>query len=937
MLFYEAPIYFLSIFIKQKFNRCFILLKKAMGAKDEITFTKEGVWGMHIKNILGILFYLAFAQLHAMSQANEFEEIEKSIHAVVQMLKEKPNERPEQSGPIYDLFKQAMDKINDLKYAYERGSFDETAINDIEKLLQQAQDLFSNIQVMRWNVPWHRKIIGLQTELKDSQQIRVKNKELAQIKGALPQGEVLLHNVAIIHGGKNESLYSVMVSELYITILQEAAPIIVHPRLFELLFAREKQQESEQSTSGKSVKETFKTFDERWHIYGVLKETEGTKEWARCLVLVPIAYENNLKKEFPLLPAHQLLGFNFNDATRLPLDFFRNNTAPVSYDELNEPASMIDCFLPKEEDAPNALWNISFSGHGCLRVNVTEEEEKEAAQCTQADLGPLFGDRKYNQLFDTRKFNSQICSLPLQEFKTFLEAVSRKLAMNFLTYSSCFAGGYNLYLPYLGRILNEEGAVISGASQPNFTIVVGSSTDAVVSSRAGKSECLVELHKLPPGCINFYKFFERLNVYTKNYLKGKTVQPARLTENELRDIMQPLMDLPKTHTSVDFHKRLQNMPLVMFPHTQKFTFLSLDPAFTFVLTEAKIKAAELEHKPITIAEMFGKLKKQTYYVIFMPVAQVPITLDLSQEANLPYIVSLLPSIGMHVIKEINVTNSGLSFMDCFAFSSNEFAKYFYIEKLHTHEIDLVGGGARQRGKPVTLSHVLIGVKDNNISMFFTDATKRIFFERHRMRTPRDLQIAAQGSTMEEIVGQYLKSAKLATLDREGEKLFEPLAILFGRYIKKKETTESDIGMHADLIKNSKAITAIDQEDVNAMRQYIKDEFLPEYIKNILLAYIWKQATVGVIGGKDDSVGKLMEMVDIFHKAGIEENESTKRYQQTFDAAAKKAQAKRQAAEPELKRKHSKEMPQQHQNKVFMIGGVPLAKPTYCDYGIKTQN
>ena len=876
---------------------------------------------MNYKKILGIMFCLAFAQLHAMSQANEFEEIEKSIHAVVQMLQKKPNERPEQSGPIYDLFKQAMDKINDLKYAYEGGSFDNDAIEKIKELLQQAKNIFTRSNILEWKNLFYEKIVRLTIELEDSRKTRALNKKLAKLKAALPQGKVLLHNAIIIHGTEDEPHEGAVVSILYAALLQEAAPIVMYPGLFSKLFIRERWQKLCQADAEKPLSEVFTTFDKRWRIYGAIDESEEGKKWNRYVVLVPTAYFDMLTTEFPHLPENQLLGFNMDTSTRLTLDFFRDKNLVPSNDNLVEPQSITDCFLPKDKDNQKALWNICFIGHGNIYPQVADEEEKEEeaqqAKNTQDYLQPLFGHRKYHELLDTRKYDSCIGGMRAEDFKKFLETIQKNLAMSFFTYISCLAGGYNLYLPYLGRIVNEEGAVVSGSILPNFTVVVGSATDASVSTNAGDPECLVEVDKIPPGYTNFYKFFERLSVYTKNYVKDKeTIQPARLTESELRDIMEPLIDLPKKN--MDFHERLENMPLVMFPHTNHFIFLSLEPELTYVLTEARIKSAELENKPIAIQDMLGKLKENAQYIVFLAVAHMPITLDMSYQEKdvLVYIASLLPGVGLHVIKEVKALNNALDFRDFFGHTGNSFPKYFYIETVQTRKI------IETKAKPLFLHHVLLRVKGDDAAMFFTDENKQLFFEKNDC-SACDLKTIVPGNTMEEIVGYYLNGSgfNLAQQDLE---LFKPLAILFDRYNQKEEKKKAVIKTAVENAEIMRMKKAIDQAQVEVVKDFIQQEFLSASAKSDGLGYVWERAAEFTKQRNEYVVDALIQMVHAFYVAGIKENEFTAPSKQKFFAAREDAGEKKQ----DQQQLHLPTMSQTPVRTPQFLGGVPLVKPSY---------
>ena len=805
-----------------------------------------------------------------------FKEIEKQINGVVNMLKIHSNEQlgtmqKDDSDLAYHSFKDALKKINDLKCAYETGSFDDSAIVQLKQLGGKAYDLFSAGKPYQLTYGFRRysfdTVQRITEELKFSEARRAAHKKAVDAQAGLLQGKVLLHNAIVILGSENESSSGPIVSVFHAAILQEAAPIVIHPRLFKGLFEREKNQETTRWVDEKPLRELLQIFNSRWLIYGAYNDFGGTQKWERYLILVPRAYKANLKKEFPALSDEQLLGFDLGNIM-FGLEFLRSDNRILS-DALREPASITDCFLPKDKDSDKALWNICLFGHGIIETKTRVAQGQTKA--TDSDLQPLFAQRKQNELFDSRKFRSVIGGLTLREFTEFLHTIQQKITMNFFTYISCFAGGYNLYLPYKARILNEGGAVVSGSIKPNFTIAVGSLTDAFARTDVGAPECLLEVDKIPPGYTNFYKFFERLNLYTKNYLKDKeTVRPARLTESELRNIMEPLTDLPK---SKELYKRLENMPLVMFPHTDHFVFVSLEPKSTFVLTEAKIKAAELEHKAITMHDMFSELNQDTVHTILMSAIDMPITLNVSypQKKGECRIVSLLSGIGMHLIKEINAQNIHISFLDLFSGGTgNKFPKYFYIEKVHTHEVICSDDGlSRKRGKPVTLSHVLVGVDDTAVAMFFTDADNRVFIDRGRGFACA-LNIKVRGSSMEEVVTQYLNGV----LDQEHQLLFAPLRKLFSRHMNEKITKKNNIQAKVFKIDLQNLFNAIKGADVERVRDLIPR--IPEVMRSEtgwLAKVASNEAADRQKYGEEEAeaVDCLMKIITLLHDAGIREN------------------------------------------------------------------
>lgn len=507
------------------------------------------------------------------------------------------------------------------------------------------------------------------------------------------QAKVLMHDVMIFNNASEETPKGAIAHAFNLALCQKVSPIIAHSHLLKLIL------HDQTTLNAPAINDTYeKWLEENWFTY------VGLNPVSTYFLLVPKNYLEQQKKKFSELKTNgELLGFNIDNYSDTPLITWQLvksiiNTFPDDSTSLR--AQYITSWFKKSD---KGLWNIYISGHGGL-LSLTEDK-----------IPQLFAQKRYTDVFDLQKYHAIITGLDVLEFRKLLTFFNGSIKTNFFYYDSCFAGGYNLYLPYISTIMNY-GVIQGGSLKPKFTIAVGSSTDAITYSTSPGcfiDKKAVDIEVIPPsaGFLNFVTFFKRLKEYSENYFSKGLSSAARFSDEELRNILKPIIGYGKQQVSTHPEDTLGllNMPQVMFPGTERFAFFPLEPEKIVVLSQAKIQAARMEHG--TIAIPMNETTKSPD-AIAMPVADMPIDIVINR-SRMPALFSLLPGIGLHTIKSLTAKQMhlGVDLIPSLVFVPNKFPKYFYIQNLNI-EANL------PFSEYAELSHVLIGVLEKTVALFF---------------------------------------------------------------------------------------------------------------------------------------------------------------------------------------------------------------------------
>ena len=650
--------------------------------------------------------------------------IQQSLMMLEKAQKLGPKEKAAISENEYQHIATTVKEIDDMRALYDADKISDAEIENLQKAIAMGTDVAFNGLLLSTSpehlTQWHKLTNSLEKLKKKFQELQLqKGVEHYKQKMSPPTDNAvkILHHNLIIFTDTSESSGQAITNSLQVALCQQAAPILVSPHLLGNVV---QQEAAFRAYIGRDISTWLL---QHWHVRTLKKTHKFSAHIEQThFLLVPKQYLENLKKQFPEVTEDKLLGLRFNDTLSLKdeltdksfISSLQGGDVPVSAD------SFANWLLTLQEDYPYAVWNLFMSGHG----NLTPKNG--------APLETLFSHRRYNDPFDLSAYDVHIAGLPLLEFRKLLQQLQQR-ATNFFAYASCYAGGYNLYLTYIASLLNTKGSVLAGTIKPNFTIValsVGDFTTNVATDYT--AQCSVSEYPIPEGYLNFPTFFEKLMHYTDAYITGKTVQPARFSDTELQNIVIPLSTANGNQVI-----ELMNTPQVLFPSTDTFTFFPLHPEKIFFLTQAKIRAAVQERVAIDFplktrnVKVNSVQKKVMPQAICLPIADIPIMLAIdTSECTMPYIISLLPGIGLHSIAAISAhKTTAQDFLNAFDLNkkANLFARYFYIEKLqlkYSNDLHMLKNFAS--GDTVEIFNVLIMSKNTQCCMFFTDKNKQIY-------------------------------------------------------------------------------------------------------------------------------------------------------------------------------------------------------------------
>jgi hypothetical protein len=403
-------------------------------------------------------------------------------------------------------------------------------------------------------------------------------------------------------------------------------------------------------------------------------------------------------------------------------------------------ASLQSMFVQKKDEQSLGnemlgMWNILLNGHGSYSHALKEHIE-------QGELIALTG------LLDKELYqDAQIAGLPLQAYRDLLQFFVRNIRVNFLYYSTCYAGGYNTVLPYVEGLIGryviegsaEEQKVVQRFAKPDFIVVAAALGDTVTyglakihvdkcvactigSSLQTGNVCMSDAadRSKNTGAINFPLFFDRLHKYARTDRLAATL----LNNTQLRDVLSPLSIVSK-----GFHSLLKGVPQVMFPNTDMFKVVDIEGNLC-VITNVAAQVYKKENKSIVANDKDA--------IVLYPV-HISAPLRIIGK-TVPAIVSMLPFVGMHVIDHI--VYADLTFKDLVKSMSSYtpvFDRYFFIKK-----VTLLGDD----GAEIIYKNMLVRVRDGLLGIVYTDLAQNIYTYRAQGTVLVEGAIKKQGSIIE---------------------------------------------------------------------------------------------------------------------------------------------------------------------------------------------
>ncbi len=325
------------------------------------------------------------------------------------------------------------------------------------------------------------------------------------------------------------------------------------------------------------------------------------------------------------------------------------------------------------------LWNMLVIGHGLFPKLLTN----------------LNKDVKFFEQFDL--YDAQIVGLNFPDYLKFLNFLVNNIQLNFLYQTSCFAGDYNLILPYLPSIM-LFGVLKPLTKLPNFTVAVGSITSQVTyATNYNSIHNCVDNKPLSENDYNFVKMFENLRKFgTGGVIKYKT--------EELSEILKPVSFI----ISKEDPNGILSTPSVMLPGTERFVAVPVTKNL-IVLSDALYKIQLQRAQNFDFNNIRGLL-------IYPPEINLEININSAPD-KIPTMVSMLPGVNLHKFKKVNLNFTFEQFIKSFIGGTKPvFEKYFYFD-----ELSLMNDRFPVEGdvdKKVTLRNVLVRLKEDSIKVIF---------------------------------------------------------------------------------------------------------------------------------------------------------------------------------------------------------------------------
>lgn len=505
---------------------------------------------------------------------------------------------------------------------------------------------------------------------------------------ALYSAEKNIYSLAMILDA-SEELDNCPVTEAFtVALCQQASPIIVTEYTVALSLQLQSSNESTKATLLAQKKESFFS-DETWDFY---KTTEGNlyllipKKYSEEKLAVVTASFKEAAKKYSYEPEEIALGFTIAPHSKVMRKVQSKELAKevtlVKEKFIN--TDLLKRMFVQGQDDIFGMWHIYLGGHGnfAMKSDINQLLEKQVADAVDTSA-------------------ARIAYLTIDQFRSLIQFFIMQEKVNFFYYMSCFAGGYNTIAPFVSQVVYDKevlGAlaehetrqptlkVISGLKpdsagyqrqkyqKPNFTLVASGLTDTVVNDA---TFFYLQCQKEPNSdYLNFALFFDLLKKHTTS---DKMV--TKFNDTELRDILAALATRNKkvNFGYVNYSLRVENIPLVWRLGQEKFAPFVLNDQI-FILSNAKVKAAELEKKSLSLEI---KRDKKNDVILVSPL-EIPIKIILRQDGDDTKaldIVSLIPGIGLHRFNDIEAELTVEGFLKSFVQTGSIFSKYFFIKKL----------------------------------------------------------------------------------------------------------------------------------------------------------------------------------------------------------------------------------------------------------------
>lgn len=351
-----------------------------------------------------------------------------------------------------------------------------------------------------------------------------------------------------------------------------------------------------------------------------------------------------------------------------------------------------------------------------------------------------------------------------QDFLTFLEKISTKL----LVYSSCYAAGLNNQLIYA----DATGTVKKNFDFPIITIAI---IDAITSTLElkivfGGEKPTVELYE------NYACFIE----------KASSTEP---------DYIQAIK-------CINFDYFVENIAQIRFPGLEWFSVLDLHDAVAIGSIMASTRTA-----PLNIATFFAKEGSPASPLGILLYAQnIPFELiidtkylfDGVEQCYIPTFISMIQGNTIHTLKKISSScNSLENILNGFYIRGLKSRKIYIIDKIEallTQDMKSTLGMAKTRSDRITVSNIVIELKEDLINKYFTYRGK-IYHTAEALNEHNQPTLATpeSASAYYQLLKRYGQKSKPVTLKNSIKNTRSIADSLFGT----KKVSSSDAAIHIE--------------------------------------------------------------------------------------------------------------------------------------------
>ncbi|HZW61368.1 MAG TPA: hypothetical protein VFF04_04020 [Candidatus Babeliales bacterium] len=502
------------------------------------------------------------------------------------------------------------------------------------------------------------------------------------------------HDVAILWGKESDPSGPITLT-LREMLCQKQFPIIVYKDIFKNFI---------ENNYNPLNSNPVPFIDDEWFMYASTQPVED------FFLLVPKQYYERQAKKFPIFKhaigvkigkeqfsysRNELItGFATDHLDICKRTYMRNYKPGLpGFDALKKTITVeptkatFSRLFVRGKDNIFGLWNIYMSGHGFYP---TIDLDKPLPKIIE----------------ENAHMNSQIVGLPLNEFRSVIQLLITKISTNFLYYYSCYAGDVNLILPYITYIINNKRNIIGNLKKPNFIFAAGSLTSETVAIPITTTCQDVTTFR------DFISFFNTLHLFT-NPLANR---PTIFKDKELIKILEPISKTaddefwkkvyPYLGEYVKIAAEISSFPQIFFPQVAVPKALALTDDIS-VITKTLVTTYLLEKKPI-------KLDNKSAILLYPE--NIGIALHVSSKEDKPFaLVSMLPGVGLHHIKNIDTNLSWQKLCYCFGFVNPKFKKYFFIDQIsYDHS-----------GTKNTIHNVLVLNNEEGSTVIFADSNKII--------------------------------------------------------------------------------------------------------------------------------------------------------------------------------------------------------------------